>query len=71
MEPPQDPESNQTLHADLLLIESRVIEILQSALDKTLTWLVSEKNNYAQKVTIESKDLIDKSVEELDENLRT
>lgn len=71
MEPPQDPEGNATLHPDLLLIESKVIDILQDALDKTLIWLVSEKNNYSQKVAREGKDLQDKSVEELDENLRT
>jgi len=57
MEPPQDPEGNPTLHPDLLLAEQKVIVILQEALDKTLIWLVSEKNNYSQKVAREGKDL--------------
>lgn len=39
-------------------------------MQKNLTWLLAEKQNYALKVTAEGKDLQDKSVEELDENLR-
>jgi hypothetical protein len=37
---------------------------------KTLTWLMAEKQTNQQKVQAEGKDLQDKSVEELDENLR-
>jgi len=37
---------------------------------KTMTWLMAEKQLYRQKVIGEGKDLQDKSVEELDENLR-
>jgi predicted PilT family ATPase len=39
-------------------------------MQKNLTWLLAEKQNYALKVTAEGKELQDKSVEELDENLR-
>lgn len=43
---------------------------MQSARDKCLEWLSSEKYNYQRKVQREGKDLIDKNVDELDENLR-
>jgi len=43
---------------------------LEESLLKTLKWLVSEKINYGQKIQTEIKDLQDKSVEELDINLR-
>lgn len=69
-EPPQDPNGTQTLHPDLLITQIRVMEILETTLLKTLTWLVAEKQLYAQKVAAEGKELQDKSVEELDVNLR-
>ena len=43
---------------------------MEESLLKTLKWLVSEKINYGQKIQTEIKDLQDKSVEELDINLR-
>lgn len=58
------------LCADLTVDESRIIEILESGLHKTLTWIMAENQLYEQKVAQEVKDLQDKSVEELDENLR-
>lgn len=39
-------------------------------MEKHLVWLLSEKQLYLKKTTVEGKDLQDKSVEELDENLR-
>ena len=40
------------------------------ALNKVLEWLYIEKTTYAKRVNREGKDLIDKNVDELDENLR-
>ncbi len=54
----------------LLIPQARIVEILEQALLKTLTWLCAEKSNYEQKAQSEGKELQDKSVEELDENLR-
>ena len=34
-----------------------------------MDWIGQQKNNYARKVAREGKDLIDKNVDELDENL--
>lgn len=70
MEPPHDPMGNPTLCADLTITLDRVIEILDQGLQKTLTWIMTEKQLYEQKVAQEVKELQDKSVEELDENLR-
>lgn len=67
---PEDPDGKETMHANLIVSFDRILNILQSTLEKNLTWLLAEKQNYAQKVQQEGKDLIDKSVEELDENLR-
>lgn len=50
MEPPCDPQGNQTMVEGLIISLERVIEILDSALMKTLTWLCAEKSNYDQKV---------------------
>ena len=46
MEPPRDPEGECTMHADLLLLQSRIVEILQNALSQTLTWILAEKQLY-------------------------
>ena len=54
----------------LLIPQARIVEILESALLKTLTWLCAEKSNHDQKAHSEGRELQDKSVEELDENLR-
>ena len=70
MQPPLDPDGNETLNKDLLITKEEIIRILQSARDKCFEWLGSEKANHQKKVLRESKDLIDKNVDELDENLR-
>ena len=43
---------------------------MTSARDKVLEWLGGEKAGYSKKVQRESKELIDKNVDELEENLR-
>jgi hypothetical protein len=68
--PPQDPDGTQTLHEDLIVSHDHIIRVLTDGLMKTLTWLMAEKQTNQQKVQAEGKDLQDKSVEELDENLR-
>lgn len=70
MEPPCDPEGNPTMQEGLMITLERIIEILDSGLLKTLIWIMTEKQLYEQKVHTEVKELQDKSVEELDENLR-
>ena len=70
MEPPHDPEGNMTMHPDLIIKAGRIVEILDNALQTCFTWLMSDKQLFEQKVIAEGKDLQDKSVEELDENLR-
>lgn len=70
MEPPHDPEGNMTMHPDLIIKALRIVEILENALQTCFTWLMSDKQLFEQKVIAEGKDLQDKSVEELDENLR-
>ena len=44
--------------------------MLAGARDKCIEWLNESKNGYAKKVEREGKELRDKSVDELDENLR-
>ena len=44
--------------------------MLQFTLERILEWLSVEKTLYSKKVAREGKELTDKSVEELDENLR-
>lgn len=56
--------------ADLLITMDRCMDLLESGLQTVLTWINTEKQLYEQKVAIEVRDLQDKSVEELDENLR-
>lgn len=46
------------------------MEVLDESLTKVLTWIMTEKQLYEQKVQSEVSELKDKSVEELDENLR-
>ena len=70
MEPPHDPEGNATMHADLITDKTRIMEILVEGMNTCLTWIMAEKQLYEQKVLTEGKELQDKSVEELDENLR-
>lgn len=58
------------MHPDLIIKAVRIVEILENALQTCFTWLMSDKQLYEQKVIAEGKDLQDRSVEELDENLR-
>lgn len=44
--------------------------MLTSARDKCIQWLTESKNGYQKKVERDGKELRDKSVDELDENLR-
>lgn len=50
--------------------KDHIVNILEQGLLKTLTWIMAERENNQIKVSTEGKDLQDKSVEELDENLR-
>ena len=70
MRPPQDPYGNQTMMPDLVIDHAKILKMLEDALIKTMKWLMSDKENYHQKVVGEGKELCDKSVEELDQNLR-
>lgn len=70
LKPPKDPEGENTLVPDLLLAQTRMIEILEGALKTVLDWLIAEKKQYHEKCINEGKALQDQSVEELDENLR-
>lgn len=47
-----------------------VKRMLAGARDKCIEWLNESKNTYSRKVEREGKELRDKSVDELDENLR-
>jgi hypothetical protein len=68
--PPRDPDGLDCLHKDLMILKVEVIKILSSARDKCIDWLYESKTQYSKKVQKEGKDLTDKSVDELDENLR-
>lgn len=70
MEPPCDPVGNPTMQDDLMITMDHIIEILENGLQTCLTWIMTEKQLYEQKTSQEVKELQDKSVEELDENLR-
>ena len=47
-----------------------VKKILSNARDKCVEWLAETKNQNSRKVEREGKELKDKNVDELDENLR-
>ena len=68
--PPQDPEGYTVLTPSLILTLIQIQTTLRSTLQKCLTYLNEEKNNYHRKIQRMSKDLIDKNVDELEENLR-
>lgn len=70
MQPPRDPEGVDCLHKELMILKNEVIRILTEARDRCVDWLYESKTQYAKKVQKEVKDLSDKSVDELDENLR-
>ena len=44
---PQDPDGNETMHADLVISAEQIIDMLEQTLHKNLTWLLAEKQNYA------------------------
>lgn len=46
MEPPRDPEGAMTMHPDLLIASTRIVEILENALQVCLTWIMAEKQLY-------------------------
>ena len=54
----------------MIITKEEVMRILSSARDRCLEWIAAEKTNYQGKVQRDAKDLIDKNVDELDENLR-
>lgn len=68
--PPKDPYGHDTMHADLLIEAGELRRIVEDTMKKTMLWLQSEKINYGHKVQGEIKELQDKSVEELEGNLR-
>ena len=46
MHPPRDPEDRPTLVESLIITRERVLEVLDNSLLKTLTWIMSDKQNY-------------------------
>ena len=69
-QPPQDPNGSQCLHKDLMITRDEVKRMLLNARDKCIEWLYESKTQYSKKVQREGKELTDKNVDELDENLR-
>jgi hypothetical protein len=57
MEPPCDPEGNPTMANELVITLDRIMEILEQGLSKTLTWIMTEKQLYEQKVSQEVREL--------------
>jgi len=55
LQPPKDPEGEDTLVPDLLVSKDRIIEILEKALEVCLDWLIVEKGQYNQKCIDEGK----------------
>lgn len=53
-----------------MIRKEEVKRILTAARDKCIDWLYESKTQYSKKVEREGKDLKDKNVDELDENLR-
>lgn len=43
MEPPQDPDGTECIHANLIVSHERIVQILTDGLLTTLTWLMSQK----------------------------
>ena len=70
MLPPQDPEGEETLVANLLIEESNLVSILTKSLQIVTEWIQSQMKQYNEKTKNEGRQLQDSSVEELDENLR-
>ena len=68
--PPLDPEGEQTLYPDFLTTPNEIKGLLNNYLNKLLDYLFIQKTTYSKKVRREGKDLIDKNVDELDDNLR-
>lgn len=40
---PQDPNGNETMHANLVVAFEKISELLEQTLLRTLTWLMAEK----------------------------
>lgn len=70
LKPPQDPFGEQVLHQELLYSEAELKDRLDATLQKFLSWIFMEKSTNLATVKRNGKDLIDASVDELDENLR-
>lgn len=68
--PPQDPDGEQTMVADLVMTKDHILDILTNAMLAVQEWLCQEKDIYNSNCKTEAKKLQDESVEELDENLR-
>ena len=68
--PPRDPEGEQTLHAELLFSKEQLLEVVESFFEKAVQWIYGHKRAYLAKNEREGKDLSDKSIAELDDNLR-
>jgi len=68
--PPLDPYGNEVVHKEVLITEEQIHMLLTGLLSKTLEYLFVEKATYSKRVAREGKDLIDKNVDELDDNLR-
>ena len=48
--PPKDPYGNDTMHADMMIQHAALKEVIEKALQKTLTYITVEKGNYSTKV---------------------
>ena len=70
LKPPQDPLGEQVLHRDLLFSEAQLREMLQGTRQKFLTCVFKKKSTNLAIVKREGKEMIDASVDELDESLR-
>jgi hypothetical protein len=70
LSPPQDPWDSQVLHENLLVPQDGFRDMLKFTMDKFLDWVFQEKSSRLANVKRQGKDLIDASVDELDENLR-
>ena len=68
--PPEDPDGVQTMDSTLIITKDRLLEILEITRERLLDHLFREKSGNQVKVQKEGKDLIDRNVDELDENLR-
>ena len=68
--PPRDPEGEQTLHPELIFSKEQLLEVVEGFFEKAVQWIFGHKRAYLAKNEREGKDLSDKSIAELDDNLR-